>query len=67
MRIIGIVLAVVGALLLYFGFQSSQGVAEKVVEGVSGRYTEGTMGYIIGGVALLVGGVALIFFSNRAR
>lgn len=60
-RIIGLVILVVGVVLLAFGINSSQAVAEKVIEGVSGRYTEHTMLYIVGGIAMVVGGGALAF------
>lgn len=60
-RTLGIVALIVGVILLGFGLNSTQAVTEKVVEGVSGRYTENTMWYIIGGIALIVGGVAAAF------
>ena len=65
MRILGAVILVVGVILLYFGFNASEAVTEKVVEGVTGKYTNETMGYIIGGAALIVGGGLLAFFGER--
>lgn len=59
MRILGFVIAALGLVVLISGINSSQAVLEKVVEGVSGRYTEHTMWYIIGGAAILLGGGAL--------
>src|SRR5580658_6322823 len=59
MRIFGIVILIVGLVVLGFGINSSQAVGEKVVEGLSGRFTSNTMWYIIGGIALIVGGGAL--------
>lgn len=58
-RILGIVLLAVGLLLLAFGINSSQAITEKVVEGVSGRFTDQTMWYILGGIAMILGGGAL--------
>jgi hypothetical protein len=58
-RILGIVLLVVGVALLAFGFNATESVADSVSEGVTGRYTDKTMWYLIGGGALAVGGVAL--------
>lgn len=63
-QIFGLVILVVGIILLAFGINASQSVTEKVVEGVSGKYTEHTMWYIIGGIAMIVAGVALAF-RNR--
>jgi hypothetical protein len=66
-RLFGIVILVVGIILLGFGINSSQAVTEKVVEGVSGRYTHNTMWYIIGGIAMVVGGGALAFCNRFYR
>ncbi len=65
MRILGFVIAAVGLVILIFGINSSQAVVEKVVEGVSGRYTEHTMWYIIGGAAMLLGGGALSLCGGK--
>jgi len=66
-RILGIVILVVGIVLLGFGINSSQAVTEQVVEGVTGRYTDNTMWYIISGIAMLIGGGALTLLGNRAK
>ena len=63
-RTLGLVLLVVGIVLFGFGINASYSVTEKVVEGVSGKYTDHTMLYIIAGLAMIVGGAAL-FFRNR--
>jgi len=65
MRILGIVILVVGIVVLGFGLNSTQAVGEKVIENLSGRFTENTMWYIIGGIALIVGGGALAFLSGN--
>ena len=64
MRILGLGLLILGVVVLLFGLNSSQVVADKVVEGVTGRYTSGTMLYIIGGIALMAVGSALAFFCK---
>lgn len=66
-QIVGIVLLAIGIVLLGFGINSSQALTEKVMEGVTGRYTENTMWYIIGGIALIVGGGALAFFNRCCK
>lgn len=63
-RILGLVILVVGVILLGFGLNASQAAAEQVVEAVSGRYTDHTMWYIVGGIAMIVGG-GFLAFSNR--
>ncbi len=54
--ILGIILVVVGAILLAFGFNASESVSDTISEGVTGRYTDKTMWYLIGGAALVVAG-----------
>jgi len=60
-RLLGIVILAVGIVLLGFGISSSQAVSEKVMNDVVGHYTDHTMWYIIGGIAMIVGGAALAF------
>ncbi len=64
-RVIGLVILVVGIVLLGFGINASQAFTEKVMENVVGRYTEHTMWYIIGGIAMIIGGGALAFMSRN--
>lgn len=58
-KVMGIVLLVVGLILLYFGWQSSQSVGDQVVETFTGRFTEGTMWFFIIGAAATVAGLLL--------
>lgn len=60
-RVIGLIALVVGIILLLFGINATHTTAEHVVEGTTGKYTSGTMGYIIGGIILLIAGVFLTF------
>jgi hypothetical protein len=64
MRVLGVVLLLVGLILLGFGLNATESVADTVSEGLTGRYTDRTMWYIIGGSALAVGGVALLAFGR---
>lgn len=64
-RILGLVILAIGLLLLAFGFNASDSVADSVSEGVTGRFTDKTMWYLIGGGALAVLGAGLAFFSGR--
>lgn len=55
-KLIGIVLLVLGAILLYFGFNATHSTAEKIGEAFTGRYSDETMIYLIaGGVAAVAG------------
>ena len=62
-RLIGIILLVVGAILLYFGFQSSESVVDQTSEALTGRFTDTTMWYLIGGAAAAV--VGLVMFAKK--
>ena len=64
-RIVGFVLLVVGVILLFFGYQSSQAVGDQIVEAVTGRFTDSTMWFLIAGAAAVVAGVFLAFFKKR--
>lgn len=59
--IIGIALLVVGVILLVVGFNSSQSVTEELSEAFTGRFSDETMFYLIGGaVAGVIGLVMLL-------
>lgn len=58
-KLIGLVLLVVGLVLLYFGWQSSESVGEQLTEAVTGRFSDETMWYLIGGAAAFMAGVYL--------
>lgn len=64
-RVIGIVTLVVGLVLLYFGWQSSESVGEQLHETVTGRYTDETMWYLIVGTVASVAGLLLTFVGGR--
>ncbi len=66
-RIFGVILLVVGVVLLIFGLNASDSVVDQVSEGVTGKFTDETMWYIIGGLASAVlGGVMLVAGRGRA-
>ena len=67
-RILGLVLLAVGIVLLIFGYNASQSVGEKIVEGFTGHFTNQTTWYLIGGVVAGVGGLGLaVWGGGRAR
>ncbi len=59
-RLIGIVLLVLGAVLLYFGFNATNSAVEEIGEAVTGRYTDETMMYLIGGGVAAVAGLFML-------
>ncbi|WP_040576784.1 DUF3185 family protein [Methylophaga lonarensis] len=55
-RLLGMILLVIGAILLYFGWQSSQSIGDQLTEAVTGRFTDETMWFIISGAVSVVVG-----------
>ncbi len=67
-RILGVVLLVVGVIILYFGLQATDSVGESIREGITGKYTDKTTWYIVGGaVAIIVGAMIAAFGPRTSR
>ena len=64
-KLAGLVLIVVGGILLYFGYNASETALESVTETVTGRFSDQTTLYLIGGAACAVVGVALLLFGKK--
>jgi hypothetical protein len=64
-KILGVVLLVVGAVLLYFGLQATDAPLEQARETLTGDYSDQTMIYLIGGAAAAVAGLALLLVGKR--
>ncbi len=65
-RIAGVVLLVVGIGLLVVGINASESMADQVSHFFTGRFTETTLWYLVGGAALAVTGLSLALFGGRA-
>lgn len=64
-RVLGIVLAVVGAVILVVGLNASHSLVDQASQTFIGRYTQGTMAYIIVGLAALVAGALMALVGRR--
>jgi Protein of unknown function (DUF3185) len=64
-RILGIVVAVVGAVVLALGLNASHSFADQASQTFLGRYTHDTMTYIIVGIAGLVAGGLTALAARR--
>ena len=64
-RIGGIVLLVVGVILFIIGMNASDSLADRFSNFFTGHFTDATVWYIIGGVALAVLGLVLVMFGGR--
>lgn len=58
-RVAGIAALVVGLVLLIFGLNASNSVADSVSEGFTGRFTDTTMWYLVGGGLLVAIGLGM--------
>ena len=63
-RLIGVVLLVVGVALLIVGMNSSHSIADQATNAMTGRFTEKTTWYIIGGIGLGVIGLLVTLFGG---
>ncbi len=66
-RIGGVVLAVVGVVMLLYGVNASHSMADQLHGAWTGRFTERTTWYIIGGIALCVAGGLTAAFGGRGK
>lgn len=66
-RMIGVVLLVVGVALLIIGLNSSHSVADRLSNTFTGRFTDSTTWYIVGGIGLSVLGLLLGAMSFRGK
>lgn len=64
-RVLAMVLLVVGLILLFLAYQSSQSLGDQVTEAVTGRFTDSTTWYLILGAASAVAGVGLLMFGRN--
>ncbi|HLR86725.1 MAG TPA: DUF3185 family protein [Wenzhouxiangella sp.] len=58
-RIIGIILIIIGGGLLFYGIQATGSITEDVHQSLTGRFTDTTTWYLLGGAAALVVGLVL--------
>jgi uncharacterized membrane protein len=63
----GIVLLVVGVAVLIFGLHASDSIADRVSDAFTGRFTETTTWYIIGGAAAGLLGLLLVAFGGGRK
>ena len=58
-KIIGMALLVLGGVLIYFGINATEAPMEQLAESVTGKYSDETMYYLIGGGISAVLGLVL--------
>ncbi len=63
-RIIGIALLAAGLLLLFLGYQSSQGMDDQISEALTGEYTDNTLWYWVLGAIGTAAGAAMLLLGR---
>jgi len=66
-RIVGIVLLIIGVGVLVFGMNASHSVADQVSNTFTGKFTDATTWYIIGGIAAALFGLLLTLFGAGSK
>ncbi len=66
-KILAIVLIVVGLILLFLGYQSSQGLDDQIAETFTGRFTDSTIWFFVLGAAAAVAGAGLLLFNSSTK
>ncbi|HKL53089.1 MAG TPA: DUF3185 family protein [Wenzhouxiangellaceae bacterium] len=59
-RIIALALIVIGIVLIFLGYQSSQGLDDQLSEAVTGNFTDETIFYWVGGAIAMIAGLAML-------
>jgi drug/metabolite transporter (DMT)-like permease len=66
-RILGVVLLVAGVVLLIMGINASHSMADRVSDTFTGRFTDRTTWYIVGGIASGIVGLLMVLFGIRGK
>jgi hypothetical protein len=66
-RLIGVALLIAGLGSVYFGWQATDSLGEQAHEMITGRYTDETTWYLIGGAAAALVGLLLAMFGGKTR
>lgn len=64
-KMVGLVALVLGVVLLVFAYQSSNAPLDQISSVVTGRYTDQTMWYLIGGIGVTLFGGLLMLYGRR--
>lgn len=65
-RLSGAILCLVGIVLLFIGARSSNSISDRFSEFFSGRFTDVTTWYILGGAACAIAGLVMLTSGRRS-
>lgn len=63
-KLIGIALLALGLILLYFGISATNAPVEEIGEALTGKYSDNTMMYLVGGGVAAVAGLFMLFIKK---
>lgn len=63
-KLIAIALLSLGLILLYFGISVTDAPAEEIGEALTGKYSDNTMMYLIGGGVATAAGLFMLFIKK---
>jgi uncharacterized membrane protein len=66
-RIAGVVLLMIGVILLFVGMNASNSIADQISNTFTGRFTERTTWYIVGGIVSALLGLLLVFVGVHGK
>lgn len=66
-RILGVVALVVGVILLFIGLNATESVGDQLSNVFTGKWTDSTTWYVIGGLALTVFGLLATLSGFRRK
>jgi Protein of unknown function (DUF3185) len=66
-RIVGVALFIIGGILFMVAMSSSQSVVDQVSSTVTGRFTQATTWYFVGGASAAILGLLMIILGPRRR
>ena len=64
-RLVGLALLVAGVLLLAFGLNATHAPVDRLSEAFTGKYTDRTMLYLVGGAVAAVVGIGMMAMAGR--
>jgi len=64
-RLVGVVLLVVGVALIVIGANASHSVADQVSDTFTGKFTQSTTWYLVGGVGAALTGLLMVLFGVK--
>ncbi|MGM0526283.1 MAG: DUF3185 family protein [Pseudomonadota bacterium] len=64
-KVVGLVLVIVGAILLYMSYQASESLASEASQAVMNEPTDSTMWYLIGGIAAVIIGLYAVLKGKK--